>query len=91
MAHVPISADGGGPTVTGNDGRFTFNFSNKNRGDTALLVPQKDGYLVVNDVQMEVVLPAERDSREILVRRTCQKGGNKRKMTVRQRKTTLKH
>jgi len=61
MGNVEMSAVGRNPTNTGADGQFTFRFPNKNPGDTVSLTLRKEGYVVVNDIQREVTLPANPD------------------------------
>jgi hypothetical protein len=73
MENVAVSATGGNPTNTGVDGQFTFKFPNKDPGETVLLTVRKEGYVVVNDVQLELTLPRHPDERlaKILV---CKEG-----------------
>jgi len=63
MANVEVSAIGGNPNNTGVDGQFTFKFPNKNPGDTIFLTVRKEEYVVVNDIQLELTLPANADER----------------------------
>src|SRR5581483_7612804 len=63
IENVEVSAVGANQINTGADGRFTFTFPNKKPGDTAHLVFHKEGYVVVNDVQLELTLPADPDQK----------------------------
>ncbi len=67
MENVQVIPSEGNPTNTGADGKFTFIFPNKNPGDTVKLFPKKEGYEVVNDVQMELALPAHPDERLAMI------------------------
>jgi len=59
VANVAISAPGANPTKTDQYGEFMLNFPSKKAGETVLLSVSKTGYVVVNDIQLEQVLPAE--------------------------------
>jgi hypothetical protein len=63
MGNVEVSVVVGNPNNTGADGKFTFTFPNKNPGDTVRLSFRKEGYVVVNDIQLEVTLPASPEER----------------------------
>ena len=63
MGNVEVSAVAGNPDSTGADGKFSFTFPNKNPGDTVRLIVHKEGYVVVNDIQLEFTLPADPDAR----------------------------
>jgi len=67
MENVQVIPSVGNPTNTGADGKFTFTFPNKNPGDTVQLFPKKEGYVVVNDVQMVLALPAHVDERLAMI------------------------
>jgi tetratricopeptide (TPR) repeat protein len=68
MGNVEVSAVGGNPNNTGVDGQFTFKFPNKNPGDTIFLNARKEGYVVVNDVQLDLLqLPANPDDRVVKI------------------------
>jgi hypothetical protein len=68
MADVPIPADGAGPTTSSSFGEFEFTFPEKNAGDITKLRPNKAGYVVVNDIELEgVVLPTNADAKNVLV------------------------
>src|SRR5258705_7748643 len=63
MGNVEVSAVAENPNNTGADGKFTFSFPNRNPGDTVRLIVRKEGYVVVNDIQLEVTLPANPEER----------------------------
>jgi hypothetical protein len=63
MGNAEVSAVGGNPNNTGADGKFTFTFSNRNPGNTVRLTVRKEGYVVVNDIQLELALPADPEER----------------------------
>jgi hypothetical protein len=67
MGNVEVDAIGGNPNNTGVDGQFKFKFPNKNPGDTVRLSPHKEGYRVVNWVQLDVTLPSNPDERPLLI------------------------
>ena len=67
MENVEISAIAGNPNNTGADGKFTFTFPNKNPGDTVRLMVRKEGYVVVNDIQLELTLPADPEERPAII------------------------
>ena len=58
MGNVEVSTDGANPNTTGADGKFNFTFPDRNPGDTVRLTFRKEGYVVVNDIQLDVTLPA---------------------------------
>jgi tetratricopeptide (TPR) repeat protein len=58
MANVQVNAEDANPNSTGADGKFTFTFPGRNPGESVRLTFRKEGYVVVNDVQLEVTLPA---------------------------------
>jgi hypothetical protein len=58
MANVEVTAEDANPNNTGADGRFTFTFPDRNPGDTVRVDFRKEGYVVVNEIQLDVTLPA---------------------------------
>jgi tetratricopeptide (TPR) repeat protein len=58
MASVEVSAEDANPNNTGADGKFSFSFPERNPGDTVRLSFRKEGYVVVNDIQLDVTLSA---------------------------------
>src|SRR5436190_333269 len=67
MGNVEVSAIAGNPNNTGADGKFTFTFPNKKPGETIRLIVSKEGYVVVNDVQLELTLPTDPDERPAMI------------------------
>jgi tetratricopeptide (TPR) repeat protein len=60
VANVQISAvDGANPVASGANGTFTLDFPRKQRGDPVRIVIQRGGYVVVNDIQLQAVLPSD--------------------------------
>ena len=61
VANVLItdSAHTGGPWATGNDGGFTLDYPNRAPGERVRLGVIKDGYVVVNWVQLDLALPKD--------------------------------
>src|SRR5438874_6855331 len=55
---VVVTADGANPQITKGGGVFKLVFPDKKPGDTVQIVVRKTDYVVVNDVQLEQVLPA---------------------------------
>jgi len=60
---VSISADGANHTET-HDGRFVLVFPNKRPGESARIVIDKPGYVVVNTYLLRVTLPLNSDAEE---------------------------
>jgi len=58
MADVPVSAQGANPTASDSFGQFTLQFPHKRIGEAVQVLLRKDRCVVVNDVQLEVSLPA---------------------------------
>jgi ankyrin repeat protein len=57
---VRVSAvEGANPTVTKTNGTFILEFPQKRAGDTIQLIVEKEGYVVVNDIELEQVLPTD--------------------------------
>ena len=57
MGNIEVSALVGNTNNTDANGKFTFSFPNKRPGDTVRLIVRKEGYVVVNDIQLELTLP----------------------------------
>src|SRR5437773_2719664 len=81
VGNVEVSAVAGNPNNTGTDGRFMFTFPNRKPGDTVRLIVRKEGYVVVNDIQLELTLPADPDERPAIIL-LC-KEGDREEMTRR--------
>ena len=67
MGNVEVSAIVGNPNNTGADGKFTFSFPNKKPGDMVRLIVRKEGYVVVNEIQLELTLPADPEERPMII------------------------
>ena len=68
---VQVVADGANPTVSDSTGRFALGFPSRKPGDTVRLIVVREGWVVVNDLQLERELPSDPDRRplEILISR----------------------
>src|SRR5262249_5300607 len=58
MANVEVSVEDANPSNTGANGKVTLRFRDRNPGESVRLTFRKEGYVVINDVQLEVTLPA---------------------------------
>lgn len=67
MANVEVGAVAANPSVTDTNGKFTFAFPHRNPGDTIRLIVHKDGYVVVNDIQLELALPSNPEERPTII------------------------
>src|SRR5205823_3569950 len=67
MGNIEVSALVGNTNNTDANGKFTFSFPNKKPGDTVRLIVRKEGYVVVNDIQLEVTLPASPEERPLII------------------------
>src|SRR6266513_2217062 len=67
MGNIEVSALVGNTNNTDANGKFTFSFPNKKPGDTVRLIVRKEGYLVVNEIQLELTLPADPDARPAII------------------------
>jgi tetratricopeptide (TPR) repeat protein len=68
MSNVEVTtAVGANPTVSDSAGRFSLDFPQKSPGDWVRIVVNRPGYVVVNDIQMELALPADSDSRPVSI------------------------
>jgi tetratricopeptide (TPR) repeat protein len=65
MDNVPISIDeaAANSTVSKDGGQFAFAFPDKQPGEIVHVRVNKEGYVVVNDVQLEVTIPANPDAK----------------------------
>ena len=74
LPNVRVSAvDGANPTVTKSDGIFILEFPQKRPGETIQLIVQKEGFVVVNDIQLEQVLPTDAAAKPLTLL-LCRKG-----------------
>src|SRR5271166_6512746 len=69
VANVQItdSAHTGGPWATGSDGGFTLDYPNRAPGERVRLGVIKEGYVVVNWVQLDLALPKDADSNPLQI------------------------
>src|SRR5439155_1447614 len=67
MGNIEVSALVGNTNNTDANGKFTFSFPNKKPGDTVRLIVRKEGYVVVNDIQLELTLPADPEERPAII------------------------
>jgi len=69
IANVQIidSARTGGPWASGSDGGFTLDYPERHPGQRGQLVVNKEGYVVVNDLQLDLALPADPDARPLQI------------------------
>jgi len=68
MGNVQVGAAAGTtPTVSDSLGIFTLEFPQKQPGEAVRLLVNKAGYVVVNDVQLELELPAKAEDKELTI------------------------
>src|ERR1700730_2843530 len=67
IENVGVDAIGSDRTSSDGSGKFTLEFPQRRGGDTVPIIVQKEGYIVVNDVQLETVLPADADDAPLTV------------------------
>jgi tetratricopeptide (TPR) repeat protein len=68
LPNVEVTAIvGANPTVSDSVGRFSLDFPQKRPGDWVRIIVNRPGYVVVNDIQMELALPADSDSRPVSI------------------------
>jgi tetratricopeptide (TPR) repeat protein len=69
MDNVPISVDEAtaNSIVSKEGGHFAFAFPEKQAGETVHVRVNKEGYVVVNDVQLEVTIPANPDTKLLTI------------------------
>jgi tetratricopeptide (TPR) repeat protein len=61
MENVVVSAIAANDNNTGADGKFKFTFPNMNPGERVTLTVSKKGYVVINELELAVTLPAHPD------------------------------
>src|SRR6266480_5130826 len=82
MENVEVFPSVGNAVTTGRDGKFTFRFPNNSPGDRVQLNPRRDGYLVVNAIQLEELrLPSNPNDKPVTIL-MC-KDGDREEMTRR--------
>jgi hypothetical protein len=68
MANVLVAADGTNQTVSDAWGRFALEFPRKIPGDPVHLIVKKEGYVVVNDIQLlDATIPANPDAKLLTI------------------------
>jgi tetratricopeptide (TPR) repeat protein len=67
MANVEVGAAGANPRATDSLGMFTLEFPDKRPGEAVQLVIHKEGFEVVNDVQLETSLPMVPDAKPMTI------------------------
>lgn len=67
MEEVQVFADGAGQTVSDSAGMFTFKFPEKQPGDPVKVIVKQKEYVVVNDVQLDLALPARGEDRLLTI------------------------
>jgi hypothetical protein len=69
MDNVPVRVDeaGANSTVSKDGGQFVFEFPEKKAGEVVHVRINKEGYVVVNDVQLEVTLPINPGAKPLTV------------------------
>jgi hypothetical protein len=65
---ITDSAHTGGPWATDSDGSFTLDYPNRAPGEKVRLGVIKEGYVVVNWVQLDLALPKDPDALEVYTR-----------------------
>ena len=63
---LDVSA-GASPTVSDDNGKFTFEFPAKQPGEMVQLTVSKPGHVVVNDVQLRLALPKDPDAETLVI------------------------
>jgi hypothetical protein len=62
MENIEVDAiSGANHTESDSSGKFTLEFPQRQAGDTVRILVKKEGYVVVNDVQLQLALPADAD------------------------------
>src|SRR6185295_5573695 len=67
MVGIEIGAAGANPTATGSLGLFRLALPRRQPGETVSLTVHKEGYEVVNDVQLEVTLLLKPEDRPLIL------------------------
>jgi hypothetical protein len=68
MENVGVDAISG-TNLTSSDlsGKFTLEFPQRRIGDTVRIIAKKKGYVVVNEIQLQLVIPADADAMPLIV------------------------
>src|ERR1700756_2247473 len=67
MENIEVIADGANPATSESFGRFTLNFPQKSPGDPVEVIVKKEGYVAVNEVQLQLILPAKADDKALTI------------------------
>jgi hypothetical protein len=69
VANVQIidSAHTGGPWASESDGGFTLDYPQRHAGQRVRIVVSKEGYVVINDVQLDLALPDDPDANPLQI------------------------
>lgn len=68
MENIEVDAiSGANHTESDSSGKFTLEFPQRQAGDTVRILVKKEGYVVVNDVQLQLALPADADAAPLMV------------------------
>jgi hypothetical protein len=67
MGNVAVGILVGNTNNTDANGKFAFSFPDKGPGDTVRLIVHKEGYVVVNDIQLELTLPSNPEERPAVI------------------------
>src|SRR5690349_1299435 len=58
VKNVSVSALGANPAITGADGQFVLHFPQRQPGEDVSIDVSRNGWVVVNDIQLKRTLPA---------------------------------
>jgi tetratricopeptide (TPR) repeat protein len=73
MENVGVDAIGTNRTMSDLSGKFTLEFPQRRAGDTVCIIVSNAGYVVVNDVQLQLALPTDADA-TVLTIILCKQG-----------------
>lgn len=75
VKNVSVSALGANPVVTGADGQFVLHFPQRKPGEDVSIDVSRNGWVVVNDIQLKRALPANaaQSPLEILIARAAER------------------
>jgi hypothetical protein len=66
--NVEVDATSGtNHTEPDSSGKFTLDFPQRRAGETVRIIVKREAYVVVNDVQLETVLPADADAVPLII------------------------
>src|SRR5262249_55625557 len=66
-SNVIVNSPGSNQVITLKDGSFTLEFPQRRVGDRVHLTFRLDGYVVVNDIQLEPILPGDPDGSPLTI------------------------